>query len=507
MRSRQTCRCLHRSFSFCLSVPVLGAALAMGALNAGADVVHLNDGTSVQGERIVRSGDGWDIYQGDGKKQHVLAEAVRSIELTPKGDPADQAAGKLASLRRSVEALPDLKLVIDRYEKFIEQNKSLPIAADAKKDLATWKDRQAKGMVKVAGKWVAPEEKALLQEKALMAADQARDLLKQNKLKDAEAAVDLALAGDPTNASAQYLKGLILFRQDKVPLARAAFEEVKKVLPDHGPTLNNLAVIQWRQNQHVAALNTYLSAMQAMPLNKELLNNVAEALNALPEKDRSGQVPQKVYKLWTEQDNALQQQLMPLGWYRWGGTWVDRPTYEKLQAAEKEVKDKITKLEGEFADAQAKVSTVDTQIQANRDAMAYMERSRYGQDASGRMVSYPLPPQYWDYDRANRRLEVQRQESLAALDRLRAQAQAVKVNLPVPKFTGVQTVVGVEGTPAIVPVAGADRVAPRAVAKPVEVQRDDPAAAAPAPGNLLDEVGGKAPEAKPAKAGEKPLKY
>ncbi|HSI35246.1 MAG: tetratricopeptide repeat protein [Phycisphaerae bacterium] len=486
-----------------LSLALTGLVLAPPVF---ADLIHLHDGTKVEGERIVRSGDGWDIYFGDGKKRHVMADAVKSIELRPKGDPAGQAVDKLGSLRRSVDALTDLKQIVARYETFVEQNKALPIVEDAKKDLATWKDRQARGMVKAAGRWMLPEERTAFQVRALVEADEARELMKQNRVKDAEAAVEKALAGDPANASALYLKGLILFRQDKIPQARAAFEEVKKVMPDHGPTLNNLAIIQWRQNQQIAALNTYLAAMQAMPMNKELLNNVAEALNALPEKDRAGVVPQKVYKLWTEQDTQLQQQMMPLGWFRWGGTWVDRATHEKLQAAEKEVKDKVTKLETEFAEAQGKINTIDAQIRANRDAMAYMERTRFAQDATGKTIAYPLPPQYYDYDRANRRLEVQRQEVLATIDRLRATAAAVKTALPAPKFTGVQVAVGVEGTPAIPPSArAAAGEAPKPAAAPVE-----PApAAGEAPGNLLDAVGGGTPPAtaEAKKPADKPLKY
>ena len=39
-------------------------------------------------------------------------------------------------------------------------------------------------------------------------------------------------------------------------------------------------MVQWRQNQQVAALNSYVQAMLAQPMDVEVLNNVAEALNA-----------------------------------------------------------------------------------------------------------------------------------------------------------------------------------------------------------------------------------
>lgn len=495
------------------------ALIALLASVAPAEVVHLNDGTSITGD-IKRSGDGWDVFDAKGKKvAHIAAEQVRSIELTPKGDPKDQALVRLLSLRRSVEALNDLKVIIDRFEKFIEQNKGTPAEAQARNDLALWKERLDKGMMKVGARWILPEERGVIQVKSLAAADEARHLIKQSRLKEAEPLLARALADDPGNVAAQYLRGLLLFKQDKIPDARKAFEAVKEVSPDHGPTLNNLAVIQWRQNQHMGALTLYLATMQALPLNREVLNNVAEALNALPEKERKHQIAQKTFKTWTQQDTQLQQQLAQEGLYRWGATWVDKAQFEKLQAAEKEVKDKIEKLEKEFADAQAKISEIEGRIQANNDAMAYIERTRYGYDASGRLIVYPLPAQYYDYDRANRQLEVQRRETGALMDALRAKGQAVKAQLPVPKFTGIQSIAGVEGTPALAP--SVDRT-------PTPVAPANPATpATPAtPANLMDELGGAGaggatkpvnpppvdppnpdPTTKPTPPKDRPLKY
>src|SRR5215217_3040181 len=178
------------------------------ALPVRADLLLLNDGTRMEGD-IKKAADGWFLTDRAGKITHVPAESVKSIQLTGRGDAKDAAAEKLASLRRSVEAFNDPKVVVDRYEKFVEANKNQPILADALRDLATWHERVEKGQVKVGTKWVMPEERAALQEKALLVVDQARELLKQNKLREADAAVNKALEPDPTNASALYLKGLI----------------------------------------------------------------------------------------------------------------------------------------------------------------------------------------------------------------------------------------------------------------------------------------------------------
>jgi tetratricopeptide (TPR) repeat protein len=505
---------LHR---FTLAAIAL-AVLAIPAAWAGADVIHLKDGTSITGD-IKKTSDGWTVIDARGKSHRIANEAVKMIE--PSRTSADArlvGMDRLASLRRSVENLTDVKTIIDRFEKFVEQNKdNKPVVAEASKDLGVWKERLERGMVKVGNRWVGPEEKAKLQEQSLLVIGEARELLKQNKLREAQATLEKAVAVDPNNGSALYLKGLILYRQDKINDARKAFEAVRETMPDHGPTLNNLAIILWRQNQHLAALNVYDQAMQVMPLNKDLLNNVAEALNALTPKEQEAPLAQKVYRRWNEQDTQLQAQMAPLGWYRWGATWVTKDQYDKLQESEKKVKDAIAELEKQFADAETKIAQIDEKIRQNTEAMNWMQRDRLGQDSAGRVFQAPLPALYWEYDRANRRLEVQRKETIALMENLRAKAHAVKQQFPIPKYTGAQVPIGVEGTPAIPPTNAAEP-------KPANLQdhlndarpapKSTPSTTSDASGNPLDKAADapkpaetpKTPE--PAKKTDnRPLKY
>jgi tetratricopeptide (TPR) repeat protein len=491
-----------------------GLSLLIIPVCSRGDIIFLKDGTSMAGD-IKKTPDGWLVIDDKGKSHTFPADAVKTIELARTApDSKLVATDRLMSLRRSVENVPDIRTIIDRYEKFIEQNKdNKPIVAEAQKDLALWKERLERKMVKVGNRWVGPEEKAQLQEKALVVVAEARDLVKQNKLREALAQLDKALAVDPTNGSALYLKGLILYRQDKINDARKAFEAVRETMPDHGPTLNNLAVILWRQNQRLPALTVYDQAMQAMPLNKEVLNNVAEALGALTEKEQAAPVVQKVYRRWTEQDTQLQQQMMPLGWYRWGATWVTKDQYDKLKEAEQKIKDQIVDLEKQFADAQSKIDEIDAKMRQNRDAMRYMQQDRAGVDpTTGQRYVMPLPELYWEYDRANRRLEVQRGQVVSLMENLRTKAQAIKQQLPVPKFTGVQVAIGVEGTPAIPPTNAPDAKpndSKPAEAKPAE-PKPEPSTTSDAVGNPLEKKSEPAP-GKPAetpkKADNRPLKY
>jgi hypothetical protein len=199
---------------------------------------------------------------------------------------------------------------------------------------------------------------------------------------------------------------------------------------------------------------------------------------------------------------------MSKGLYRWGATWVNKEQFDKLQAAQKEVKDKIAKLESDFTDAQSKVDTIDAQIRQNQDAMRYMEQQRYLSDNTGRTVVYPLPPQYWDNDRANRRLDVQKKETLASLNAMRAKAQTLKDQLPAPKFTGVQWVMGVEGTPAIPPTEKpATPVAVENLADELTAGTATDTPKPPAPHKSATTAPVTQPAAPASPPREKPLKY
>lgn len=257
--------------------------LAVLACSVGwGGVLHLQDGEKVEGE-IRRATTGWEVTAADGKVRIIPEGQVVSIEASNTA-PADPraAAERLASMRRSVEALSDLDQIIKRYEQVIKELGKSPAAADARKDLDKWNQYQQDKMIKIGQAWLSPAEVAALDEKNLTAVEEARGLVKQSRLKEASTLVDKVLQADQTNVGALYLKGLIAFRQDQIPMARKIFEQVVASLPGHGPSVNNLAVIQWRQNASAIALTNFQRAMAEMPLNSVIHDNVAEVINALP---------------------------------------------------------------------------------------------------------------------------------------------------------------------------------------------------------------------------------
>src|SRR5947207_9081018 len=96
--------------------------VTFGGVATRADIVHLKDGTSVEGN-VKRSDDGWDVIDAAGHAVHVSSAAVKQIELSARSSDPEVALSHLDSLRNSVENSADLKQIIDRFQKFIEQNK------------------------------------------------------------------------------------------------------------------------------------------------------------------------------------------------------------------------------------------------------------------------------------------------------------------------------------------------------------------------------------------------
>jgi tetratricopeptide (TPR) repeat protein len=442
--------------------------LMVATAAARGDVVYLADGSVLTGD-VKRGPGGYVITQPDGRVQNVPLDQVKSIELAAPATTAltpGAAREKLASLRRSVEYLDDAGKVVERYQRFIEQNANTALEAEARRDLAMWQARRDQGLVKFAGKWITPAERAAMQETALRQADAARRALSAGRVSEAQSLIDQSLAADPNNAAAIYLRGLLQYRQDQLIPARKSFEVVNVLVPNHGPTLNNLAVVLARQNQHATALATYDQAMLAAPKTKEILNNVAELLYAVPDEARATPVAQRALRRFTEQDEDLARELEKQGLHRWGATWVTTQQREELKQAEREAKDKLDQLAAEFDGVKVRISNIDREIEDNERAMRRLEATSYVRDINGQIWQAALPPLYGELQEDNRRLQRERQDQYARLDRLREQARAVNRSLPVPKYTGIQRMMDATFAPVVAPVAAPTTTSPTTAPAP-----------------------------------------
>ena len=429
--------------------------LALLAASAVADTVVLKDGRRLVGD-IKRTGSGYTVTTADGKSIAVRAQDVQSLTpadatTAPSSQPGIAQIDKLNSLRRSVESNKDVDAIVTRYERFIEQYKGKPVAAEATKDLAMWLDRKSRGLTKHNGQWLTADERLESFEKTFDQVDRARQLVRQNQFKVAEPMLQAVLADDPQNVSSLYLLGIIQLTQDKLGIAKRNFEAVNQLTADHGPTLNNLGVILWRQNQFVASLGWYDQAMTALPQNRDVLDNVAEALHALPDEQKRTAVGIRVARRFAEQDAKLAEQMRPFGLTRLGGTWVDAKKVDDAKVAERDHQAQIASLQKEFDETQAKVRAIDATITSNESNMRQIEFNCVSRDAQGRVFQVPYPQIYYNLQADNRRLAAEKGGLNDKLNGFRAKAKQLVDSGPGAPFTGAHKMIGVEGTPLIVP--------------------------------------------------------
>jgi tetratricopeptide (TPR) repeat protein len=450
------------------------ASIPLCAPRALGDVIYLKDGTKLEGEIVQKTDAGWVVKTVDGKTTKVPADKVKSLEAKRNGPGTggEDPSQRLASLRRSVESQSDINKILDRYQKFIEQNIGTPAGDEAVKDMQGWQDRLDKHMVKVGDKWVTKDQQDALKAKGLERAAAARRLLIAGRTKEATAEIDGALSGDPQNVAALYLRGVALFRQGQVLNARKAFDAVLQLSPSHGPSLNNVAVIMWGAKQYPGSLNFYGQAMNASPGSRQVLDNVAEALNELPEAQRDNAVTKKVVLMFNAQDMSLQGRMKKRGLVRWGSTWVEEKELKDLKDQESRIEDRLDQLEDDFKQVQERVSQINRDISDTERSMHRIEANSYGRDPTGRVTKFAYPRTYYDLKHDIEQLQVEREKELSKAEQLRKKAKQVKQQISVPKYTGIQQIVGAEGTPELPPLsdeeakAEADRSKPAAAAAP-----------------------------------------
>ena len=423
-----------------------------------ADVLHLTDGTKVEGD-VKRSAEGWVVTDAKGTVTTVPEAKVQSIELksmkggsgATTGAAADVAESRLYSLRRSVENLTHLPDIIERYQRFADQNKNNDVGRAAEKELAVWVDRKNRGLVKVGHEWVTPQERAELLAQTFATVSQARQLIKDSRIKEAEALLVKALQVDPTNPSIQYLRGVLKYKTNEVPAARKAFEAVVEQISNHAPSLNNLGVVLSRQNAHAASIGMYDRAMQASPGDRQVLDNFAEGFNGLPQETRKQPIVQKALKRFLEQDEILQREMSAKGLFRWGSTWVDQRQLDELRVAEEKIKARLDELAAEYDAAQARINTIDQDIAANNQAMQRLQAARYTRDVTGRTATADLPQRYYQLQDDTVKLQTERKQQEQKMQQLRAAAKDVEKQVPTPRYTGTQKLIETEGTPIKVP--------------------------------------------------------
>jgi hypothetical protein len=193
--------------------------------------------------------------------------------------------------------------------------------------------------------------------------------------------------------------------------------------------------------------------MQAAGINEYILNNVAEALGSIPEEQRRGIAYTKAMRRFAEQDQVLQQQMAQRGMYRWGGGWVDEKRLDELKAAEKEIRGKLEALQTEYNAAGTRLQSISAEIASNENTMAGLRINAAMRDAQGNLIMIGPPQAYYDIQRQNQTLVTEQDALRTKMLALNEQAKRLNLEMPVPRFTGIQQLVGVEGMPGAEPPA------------------------------------------------------
>jgi Flp pilus assembly protein TadD len=428
----------------------LGIALAL-ASSVCADSIVLTDGSRIEGT-VRKTETGYEITLADGTRRQYRNDQVRSVAITADAKPTEQQArDRLASLRRSVEFDTDLARVIDRYENFIQMNAGTAALDEAKKDLAVWKDRLAKGMVKVGKQWVTPAERLVIHEASLKTIDDIRTLTQAGKLPEAQRLLRAALDEDPTNPSYLYLSGVSLARRGAWGEAQKAFNEVAAQIGDHPPTLSNRAMIATQTKRFPVALQLMEQALALEPNNPMLVDNAAELLQMIPEAQRKGSPYEKLMQRFVEQDSLLQQTFGAKGLYRWGSGWVPREKLDEVKQAREAFEKEKRELQRKFDDAESEVKQKQDAIRQNERTMDRIKRDNVGFDVDGRPIRRPLPDSYWELDRENQQLRRDIEAAEQLQRKLRGEAVDLEKREPSPPFRGAMMLIGEDGVPVVVP--------------------------------------------------------
>ena len=445
-----------------------------------ADTVTLKDGSKIQGD-VHRQGDAYVLTDMTGKQTLISVDDVARFELSPGAATGNDAAmSRLASLRRAADNLSDIKVIIERFKSFVAQNANTPAGSAAASDLRLWQDRLDQGLVKVADKWMTTQERDALRGQSTDLALQIHDMLKAGRLKEAAPILDRGILIDPKSISLLYLRGVLRYEEEHLPLSRKDFEAVIASAPDHAPTLNNLAVILWRENAHMVALGFYDRALLAAPGSQEILDNVAEALDALPREQRDTLVVKKLLRHFKEQDDALQKKMAEQGLYRYGGKWVTEKELGKIKEQEKAIKGQIAQMQTDFDTAQARITAIDRQVAELTNELNLIDAQTYAQGANGQVFKLPYPPLYYTLAQQVTTLKAERVARTDELDRLRQAARTARDKLPSATYSGLQKLIGVDGVPlpaGFVPAPAA----PPPVRVPAPPRGAAPHDAAPAP--------------------------
>jgi tetratricopeptide (TPR) repeat protein len=295
------------------------------------------------------------------------------------------------------------------------------------------------------------------------------------------------LTENPHNAPALYLQGISYFDLEQLANSRKSLEAANAVAPRNGPVLNNLAVVLYRQKQFPSALGYYDQALLAMPANTQILDNVIEAMNSLPDADRQAVIAQRLAKLAADQDATAQKTMAAKGLHRWGSTWIDQSQSDQIQAAQQTIGRQVSNLQTQISALDQQLVSMRTTVDQNTILMQQIQASSIARDPNtGNVIFLAYPPEYYTMLNTNSNLYGAIQSGQSREANLNQEITKVQQQpLPVPKFTGVQHMMGPDELTTFLPPGTATQPAANTPAikgdSSLSPEPQTPAAPSPAP--------------------------
>jgi tetratricopeptide (TPR) repeat protein len=408
-----------------------------------ADTLLLKDGTTVEGQ-VSKSGSRYGVitesgvrWFDEGQVDRVRYDPLKTVDRKIR---AEFLAVKAEAGRKDTPAE-----AIALWEKYLATYGNGPLAETMREEIAAWRKAETDGLVFWGGKMVRPEEREQAQRRAVEFIDAGLSLIAQSKFAEARRPLDQADRLWNDHPTVDFFTAEVLRNTRQPRDAALRLTSVLRELPDHVPTLNNLACLCAQLGDYRPAVVYLARALRKAPDNDVLVNNAWEVLHMI-ERVKQGDVLQPDLLKIAKEDmatindacSAQQARRAPEDQFRWGSTWITRTQMETYLAARKAVEERLARMKQEMERLNAQLADVDRRLNE-----AYSIRDANNKAGSGSGVVL--------MNRKIRDLQMERTPIVDAQTRLQNEARDAVQSRPEPEWSGQTTMIPITSPLASIP--------------------------------------------------------
>src|SRR5205814_4915779 len=103
----------------------------------------------------------------------------------------------------------------------------------------------------------------------------------------------------------------------------------------------------------------------------------------------------------------------------------------------------------------------ESKIRDNEQFMQEIETNSLVRDSTGQLIRLTYPQSYYTAQSENFRLQSEIKDLKDSMKSMQDEARRVQQQLPIPKYSGIQKLIDVEGTPRIGSAPAASAIAPK----------------------------------------------